>query len=246
MWKSSIWLIKKELKFHSGAFLLTMLAAAFIGLITIPLFDLFARQMYGGEDIFYSKFVHDLIFLGILPSFSALFMSGPYLTFRTIKEDPFGKRIGFYRALPIPISVIALSRIVFMLLTLLTMSIVFYTVLTIGIAEPFFQYVSVENWMIFIIAWFGYTLLFGSFNTFVEFGTNGKMLYLFSFVFLLIYIVLTLLFQHVYNVGIVESSFRLIEDYGWFAASISVLVGGSTCVIFYHILKKRLLTRDYV
>ncbi|WP_167577678.1 hypothetical protein [Ammoniphilus sp. YIM 78166] len=64
----------------------------------------------------------DILFVITTLSLGAIFMSGPYLSFRTIKEDPFNKRMAMLRSLPIPVSVLSLSRMIMMLITLIVTS----------------------------------------------------------------------------------------------------------------------------
>lgn len=245
MWKDSMWIVKKEFTFQRIAFFFTFLAAILFAFLTQPFIETLVIQDLNAFTSF-SYYYLDLIFIGLVPSFSTLFISSPYLSFKTIKEDPFGKRMGFYRALPIPISAIVLSRLLFMILTLVVMSITYYIVLTIRLSEQFFQYVTVEEWIIFILVWFGYSLVFGSFNTYIEFGTNGKMLYIMAGIFLVVFILILILFHQVIGMSVVDWSFLLIEKMRWMAACLSIIVGSFIFLMFYFILKKRLLTRDYV
>ncbi|WP_062048918.1 hypothetical protein [Bacillus sp. JCM 19034] len=246
MWKDSIWLVKKEFKFQRIAFFFTFLAAILFAYLTNPFFETFAIRDHSNEFSLFSHFYLDLIFIGLVPSLSTLFMSGPYLSLKTIKEDPFGKRIGFYRALPIPVNTIALSRLLFMVQTLVIMSLTFYIVLTIGLSEQFFQYVTLEEWIIFILVWFGYSLAFGSLNTYIEFGTSGKMLYIMAGVFLVVFILIMILFHQVIGMSVVDCILFLIGRMKWMVAGLSIMVGILICIMFYFILMKRLLTRDYM
>jgi len=185
MWKQSWWLTKKEMKYNGYAFIFT-------GLVTI-LFGLWASMPLhqAVQQVFVSlnhSIVLDVIFVGLTPAFAALFMSVPYLSFRTIKEDPFSKRMAFYRVLPISIHVLSMSRMMLMLITLLIMSSLFYLTLTVALPEQFYEYMTVYEFVIFILLWLGYAFALGGSNTVIEFGTNGKFLFIVPFICMMYWI----------------------------------------------------------
>src|SRR5690606_6010146 len=107
----------------------------------------------------------------------------PYMSFAAFKEDPFNKRMAMYRSLPISLHAIVLSRTLLMLTTLFLVSTVFYLVLTLGLVNvtDFFTYISPLEYGYFIVFWGGYALALGGYNTFIEYGTNGKILHLASY-----------------------------------------------------------------
>lgn len=246
MWKDSWWLAKQEIKFQWPAFISTLMVTLIIALLTVSLLNQYVSKTFEWQDIYFNYWVLDLIFIGITPSFAALFMSSPYLSVRTIKEDPFGKRMEVYRSLPIPIEVLSKSRILLMFATLFVMSTAFYGTLLIALPASFYQHIPYTEFVIFILIWFGYAMGLGVLNTYIEFGTNGKILFLFPVIFLVLFFLLSFFMYNVAGYSIVEGSLLLIREFGWFAAVISLLFGFLGCYTINKLLKKRFLTRDYV
>src|SRR5690606_7154425 len=144
--------------------------------------------------------------------------------------------------------VLSTSRIFFMLLTLFIMSTAFYLVMFAGFgySETFKQYVSNQEFLKFILIWIGYSMAVGGFNTYIEFGTNGKVLFIFSPIIMILLFVTIFLFYQLTGMGIVEWTLILAKGYGWLAVGISLLCGVLGCFLAYKLLKHRLLRRDYL
>ncbi|ARK30419.1 hypothetical protein [Halalkalibacter krulwichiae] len=240
MWMQTWWLVKKEMINKAGSIFLTALFVMLVGVITATMLGQFIEGQRSNQ------FLLDLIFIGITPSFAALVMSGPYLTFQTIKTDPFTKVMGFYRSLAIPFRVLVLSRTVFMLFTLVAMSAVYYLTIFLRLQVSFIALFEVSNYLMFALFWFGYALALGGINSFIEYGTSGKMLYIFSFVMTISVVAFVLLFSLTFHVGFVELSIRLLEQYQWYAVCLSLVLGCLGFTLWYKLLYIRLGTRDYV
>ena len=246
MWKEAWWLVGKEMKFQWRAFVSTGIATVFISLIVVSSFVPYAGDFNGQSALVQHWFLIDLIFVGITPAFAALFMSSPYLSVRTIKEDPFGKRMAVYRSLPIPIDVLSRSRVLLMLITLVIMSTLFYGTFLILLPDSIFAVISIREIVLFILTWFGYAAAMGGLNAYIEFGTNGKVLWIFPFIFMLLFLAAEIVFHQMVDSGIVEWSLFLVRDYGLPAVVISLLLGILGCIATNIMLKKRLLKKDYV
>ncbi|SHN30496.1 hypothetical protein [Gracilibacillus kekensis] len=246
MWKDSWWLAKKELSFQFPGILLTLLATIIIAFFTVPQLDALVREMYSNETLYWNPFLLDLIFLGVTPSFSALFVWGPYLSLRTIKEDPFGKRMALYRSLPISMDVLIRSRILSMLVIFIIMSSAFYTIIFLMLPDSFFYNVEASQFLRFALTWFGYALVLGSVNTYIEFGTNGRVLYIFPLLFLIVIVLVRVACSNIWNMGVVEASILLVSRYSNIIVIATIILGVLGCVTISRMLKKRLLTRDFI
>lgn len=244
MWKNAWWLTKKEINMQLSGILVTFIVAIFIGFLTTSYLYTLVQSMFVNQEAHLNFFILDLIFLGITPTFAAVFMSKHYLQFQTMKSDPFGKRLAMYRSMPISIDILTLSRILFMLIILFINSLLFYVV--IYIALPGDVYLDQKLLLAFSLFWFGYALMLGGVNTFMESGTNGKILFLYSFSFLAFLVILIIFVQHNWSISIVEASILLVSNYPVISVIISLICGISGCIIITKILKKRLLVRDYV
>ncbi|MBU9723841.1 MULTISPECIES: hypothetical protein [Bacillaceae] len=246
MVKQAFWFAKKELKYHVTAMISTALFVVFVGIIAALHLEDAVHTIFVSDTTTYSRFVLDFLFIGLTPTFGAIFFAKPYLTFRTIKEDPYGKRMAFFRALPIPVKTLALSRTIIMLTTLVTLSIVFYTTITITVQTSFFTILSPEKYIIFILIWFGFALMLAGFNPFVEYGTSGKALFIIPSIVLIPIIITIIVIYQIFDLGIVETVFLAIDKLGWIVAVIAILLGILGSYIWNKLLTKRLLKRDYL
>ncbi|MGO4886600.1 hypothetical protein ACJ2A9_02490 [Anaerobacillus sp. MEB173] len=246
MFQQAFWLAKKELKAQWIAISLTLLATIFIAIFSSILLDQSVRKLFGDEMMFYNHTLLDIIFLVLTPSFAAIFMSRPYLNFQTVKDDPFSKRMALLRSLPIPIPTLSLSRILLMVGTLLMMSFAFYLTITIVLPGHFFELLTPVEYLIFILFWFGYALAIGGINPFIEYGTNGKILHIVPWAFIVVFFVTVFIFYNLVDQGIVETVLVLIKSHGWPLAIISLLVGVWGSYIWNKFLTIRLSKRDYL
>lgn len=244
-WRSTWWLTKKELKYNRVYFFLTFIMVLFFSLITSSLLEQLAGQELG-RNVFLRHFPLDAIFMVLMVSSGILFISTPYLSFRTIKEDPFSKRMALYRSLPIPLDVLSRSRMLMMIVILLVFSTVFFTVIYFGVDDGFFLLLPKSEYIPFALLWIGFTLFFNAINPVVEFGTSGKFLYIYSCFLFFLFPMLKLTFFLTVGKGIVEWSLSITLKYGWTASIISLVIGGLAIYLWHSVLKKRLLNRDYV
>lgn len=245
MLKQAFWLAKKEIKYHRLSLLFTLLVTIFFALITSVLLDESVQKTFGPDIMHYNFFLLDVIFFIFTVSLSANFMSGPYLSFRAIKEDPFSKRMAMLRTLPIPVPVLSLSRILMMLMTLLVLSSVFYGTLAIALPEQFFQHIGPVEFVVFILFWFGCALILGGLNPFIEYGTSGKVLHLTPYIYFVIMAVIFTAFYQLFDIGLVEMILLGVKSNGWTLALFSLLPGIVACFLWNKILTIRLLKRDY-
>lgn len=246
--KDAVWLAKQDYEHQWIAailtFLVSILFGGVVGLILAESGDFVLKV----NDISGNRFLLDFIFIGLAPSFAALFMSKPYLSYRVAKHDPYGKRMAVLRSLPIPVSVLALSRTILMLSTLFLMSLGFYgTMATVFFSlNGFLKVMTVGEFIIFILVWFGFMLALGGVNPYVEYGTNGRVLHIFPFVFIFLLILIIAVFYSYFKQGIVEASLDLVKNIGWPIAALSIVIGGICAYLWNKLLKNRLENRDYL
>lgn len=246
MYKQAWWLARQDLKQSIFPFIITIIATiVFAGFASLIL-DQSIRYMFDSGDEYYSFFVMDFMFFILTPSLAAIFMSKPYLSFRTIKEDPFSKIMAFYRALPIPVKVISLSRTFIMLVTVFIMGTTYFCTIYVLLRGDIFQFVHKSEFIVLFLIWFGYSLAIGGVNTFIEYGTNGKMLHVLPYIFIGIFIVVAFIFHYFFQIGIVEWTLHLAMNIGWPIVILSFVIGVLGCYFWYKMLTARLLTRDYL
>src|SRR5699024_895317 len=244
MWKDAWWLTKKEINMQLSGILVTFIVAIFIGFLTTSYLYTLVQSMFVNQEAHLNFFILDLIFLGITPTFAAVFMSKHYLQFQTMKSDPFGKRLAMYRSMPISIDILTLSRILFMLIILFINSLLFYVV--IYIALPGDVYLDQKLLLAFSLFWFGYALMLGGVNTFMESGTNCEIFFLYSFSLLAFPFIPIIFGPYNWAISILKTSILTGSKSPLISIIISLICSINGCIIITKILKKRLLVRDYV
>lgn len=225
-----------------------MFMAFIFGLLAAMTLEQLAVMESDGDIVFSNRLVLDVIFLGLTPSFAALLVSTPYLRLRTIWEDPFTKRMAFYRSLPIPLNVLAMSRTMLTLMVFIIMLTVFYTTMYVSLvlSGRFLSDVAPAEFMMFVLFWVGYALLLSGGNTFIESGTNGKMLHLFPFINMLVLLLVIAVTYHLSKKGIVEWALIFVQYSGWLGVLAALLSGMAGCYVWHIVLTRRLSTRDYL
>ncbi|WP_018932183.1 hypothetical protein [Gracilibacillus lacisalsi] len=258
MWKNSWWIAKRELKMQIPGIILTLLFTIFIGIIITPTFylniiNLFedagiygSRLVFEGHTVYIDSILIDAIFLGFTPCLSALFMWGPYVSLRAIKEDPFGKRLAVYRSLPVSTEVLTLSRILFMLVIFVLFSAAFYLTITISVPNSIFIHLEYHQFLAFVLFWIGYALVIGSLNPYIESGTNGKVLYIYSFIMMVCLILVLFLVHQVWNTSIVNTTILLLTRAPVIPVIVSLTCGILGVITMAKLLNKRLSERDYL
>ncbi|WP_071392640.1 hypothetical protein [Bacillus tuaregi] len=248
MWKEAVWLAKKEYQYQWLAFFGTFIASLVLGgivglMLTGPSGDGFAEF-----SVYLHRFILDLFFIGIAPSLATFFMAKPYLSFQNARQNPYGKRMAVLRSLPVPASVLSLSRILLMLSTLVIMSLAFYgmmgTVLY-GYMGTLFDTLTFGGYVVFGFFWFGFAMAVGGMNPYIEYGMKGTMLHVLPYLYMALFAVVEVILL-MNRVGIVEKSFELIKWAGWPAAVISLILGALCCFGWNKLLKNRLENRDYL
>ena len=246
MVKDAWWLAKKELQFNKIPLAFSMLVTIFFGAMASLEFTQTIQNVVNPESAKDNFLFIDILFVLVTPALAAIFMASPYLSYRAIKEDPFSKRMAFYRSLPIPVEALALSRMMVMVVTLLMLSFVFYGTIILATYDQLFELVTIKEFAIFITIWLGYALTLGGMNPYIEYGTNGKVLHLFPYIFFTIVGVGAFLIYFILGIGIVETTLSLSINIGWSISLFFLIIGLLGFSFWNSLLTKRLSTKDYV
>jgi hypothetical protein len=244
--KDAWWLARKELFYYKMPLGFSAIVTILFAALTSLSLEQSLENVFN-PDITHDQFIFvDGIFVLITPALAAIFMAGPYLSFRAMKEDPFSKRMAFFRSLPIPAKVLSLSRTMMMVITLFLLSLVFYTTITFVLHDQLFDYMTVPQYLTFIGIWLGYAAAVGGFNPYIEYGTNGKVLHAVPYVLIVLLTGIALVFYKLVGKGIVESTVSLSITIGWPIAILFFIIGIAGCITWNRLLTKRLAKRDYV
>ena len=247
--KDAIWLAKMEYKHHWTAAILTFLFSLFIGMAIGLLLSGSESIVLEVNSTSMNRFFLDFIFIGMAPSLATLFLSKPYISYQVAKDDPYGKRMAVLRSLPIPVSVLALSRTILVISNVVVMSIALYgamSAVVIFYSNSFLDIITMGEWVTFIFVWVGFMLAAGGINPYIEYGTSGKFLHVFPFVYMALFIMVEAVFYLSFKQAIVETSFELVKNIGWPLAVASILIGSICCYGWNNLLKNRLQNRDYL
>ncbi len=245
MYKRAFKLVKTEIRMLFPAYILTFAVTVLLGLFSITFLKELINTLAGYQNHFNGVSV-DILFVFLSPCLSIVFLSSPYLSLKTLKEDPFGKRIALFRTMPVPIKVLTKSRMLLMLITLLILSTTFYTTIVIGIRDIYHLVFTTQQLVSFLLFWFGFSLTIGGLNVYIESGTNGKMLYIFSFLYSLTIVSFIIVFNLNTKNSVVEKVAEWTQQYDWMPSVVMIIIGLLSYNIWGIILQKRLSKRDYL
>lgn len=247
MFQDAFWLATQEYKYHWLGLISTLMTGIVLGALTglILLNDGAGLRV---NSVLVNQFIVDLLFIGMAPSFATLFMSKPYLSYKEAKQNPYAKRMAVLRTLPISVSVLAFSRILFMLMTLVIMSLAFYGMMAIVLFlySDGGDFSGVGEFVIFMCVWFGFMLAVGGISPYIEYGADAKWIHILSYVYMALFILFEVALYNLFGIGIVEKSILLIKNIGWPLAAASLLTGAICCYGWKTALQRRLENRDYI
>ncbi|QHS21743.1 hypothetical protein GWK91_01745 [Virgibacillus sp. MSP4-1] len=249
MLKDAIWLATNEYKQNITAVFITFFASSLLGFILGGTFtnpDPFIIKIRSTS---VTPYLFDFMIIGTAPAFSSLFMSKPYLSYKSARKNPYLKQMAVLRTLPITLSALALSRILFMILTLLTMSLAFFGSIGILIAV-FPDYVltlfTISELILLMIVWFGFMLAVGGLSPFLEYGTSGKALHIIPFIYVAIITIAIIVFYQYFSSGIAENIIGLVKTVGWPVALFSMTIGIAGCLGWNRLLQQRMANKDFL
>ncbi|HLU23537.1 MAG TPA: hypothetical protein VKZ77_13815 [Bacillaceae bacterium] len=248
MLNDAIWLAKKEFKQHWIAVVFTFLFSMIIGSMVGIILSGTEAFIIEINDSSITYYMLDFIIIGVAPGFGAIYMAKPYLSYKAAVEEPYGKRMAVLRSLPISISAIALSRTLVMLVILALNTIaLFGTAATVLIyTDTFSEFMSVGEYVAFVVLWFGVMLALGGMSPFMENGLKGRYLYIVPFIYIILFIILIFSYYPSIKKGIIDSSIDFIHNGGWYISLLSLIIGIIFCYAWHQLLKRRLTNRDYV
>ncbi|MEK8127190.1 hypothetical protein WMW72_04610 [Paenibacillus filicis] len=175
-----------ELLHKPVAVLLTALFSGFMGYAC----GLSAAVSLGGkfpgfnsERIFHlGLFYPDFLLLAVLPALGTLTFSKEYWSWTMFNDEPFLKRLQFYRMWAIPVKVIAWSRMLHMLLCLGAALLCFLSLFIWGSWPVLSSQISILEYTAYLFVWVCYAVALNGINPFMEFGSNGKIVTIASLV----------------------------------------------------------------
>ncbi|GAA5344105.1 hypothetical protein [Planifilum fimeticola] len=169
---------------------LTELRRRWIGLAGGLLFALFLGLMFGvllngyirdPETANMNDLMVDYLLIAVLPVMGTAF-SREYLSWSSLKKDPFLKRLGFLRMWPIPLSVIVWSRLIYSLISYVAGTLALFAAMTAVGWNGYVSQWGLPLYGFFLLFWFGYGLTLCGLFTCLEFGIRFKTYTVISFI----------------------------------------------------------------
>lgn len=189
--------LKRELPAYVFAFVLTVL------------FGLFSATFFINKDFNISL---DIFYLLLIPVIG-LAQSRAYFSYRYLISDPFTQRLFFLQSLPISVNAIVLSR--FLLLGLSHIgNLSLFLVLPYIAAESYRALLSPGQFILFMLIWFGYSLILGSMYHYLELSTSGQTLFWWGFgltLFLAVIVLVVSTILQAFDTSIVLFTLRLAQ-----------------------------------
>lgn len=193
-WQDAWYIFRSEMRQSWMGVLFTLLFFSYFGLITMPNFIEMMVQEDPNTDI---GWITDFLYLTITPIMSFLMNRSIY---RCRTDDPFTKRLAYYKTMPISLNAIVIARMLQMFAVLITVGTFFYS-LQYALADRLRELLSIEQYLIFVFIWIGYSITIGCVYIYFEQAHSGRVYFNISLLFFVPYIILGILLW-VYRPGI--------------------------------------------
>lgn len=157
-------------------------------------------------------------------------------------QDPFTKRLAFFRSLPIPVSELVRSRVVSMFFMLLILTPLFFLPAYL-VPGSLRAAVAFPDYLIFVLFWLGYALLVAGIHIVEEMTFSGRTLFIGQLITIPVLFGILIAF-YVLNESLAYSVMNLVQSYGFLPAAISLLIGAAALVVGVRVTERRLARRD--
>lgn len=232
-----------ELKPKSASLLATFLMPAMIGY----LFGQSVVQTVHGQmeprlfNLFYSA---DLVIMAVLPALGTLYFSKEYMSWSMLSDEPFLKKLKFYRMWAIPLRVVVWSRMINMLICLVG-GIIGFVALFVATSWPAVsQHWDLGTYLCYLSVWLGYAVAMNGMNPYMEFALSGRRLLFVTFAAVIAFVVLVSLAQWLLGMPIYVWVMEVVEQAPVRTAGLSLVAGFAGLWLFKSILTSRLTHRD--
>ncbi len=234
-----------ELKHRYIALLANVLFSALIGFVLAH--DMV--RVLGGDERGSMQpgvsFPVDLWLIAVVPALGVLAFSREYISFGYLmSEEPFLKRLRFYRMWAIPLKVVAWSRMLYMLMCLGISLLACVSVFVAFSGPALLGLLSVEEYAAFVLVWVGYAFAVSGINPYLEFGTNGKAILIGSFAALFLIIAGVVMFYLYFGKSVYFWVLELVRGNPPAAMILSVLMAVLGVAGFQRALIYRLARKD--
>ncbi|MBM7566082.1 hypothetical protein [Paenibacillus sacheonensis] len=234
-WQGAMALLRFEGRQSWIGLLITIAFYTYVNVIMLPVLQELLTSEGGGG----FGWIGDFLYLTILPMMGFVMNRS---MFRYWIQDPYTRKLAYWRTMPIGWDAIVLSR---MLQHVIVMTFVaaYYFVLQYVLLGAIRELLSPGEYVLYALTWYGYALMAGATYVFFEQTVRGKTYLAVCFGYVLVFVLLELLLRATDT----ELLFRSIEEarghrFAWPAVSL-VLGAGATALIGFSI-RKRLAKRS--
>lgn len=185
-WQGAWHIFRYEMRQSWIGILITMLFFAYLSLIMIPGLNELLAQEQSDTNI---GWLADFLYLTLLPIMSFLMNRS---VFRHRTDDPFTRKLAYLKTMPISMNAIVISRMMLMISVLIPVSAFFFT-LQYLLTEKLNEMLSIDQYLIFVFIWIGYSIITGCAFVYVEQAYSGKVYFFFSMASMVLYLIMAAL-----------------------------------------------------
>ncbi|MCQ6559332.1 hypothetical protein [Paenibacillus mendelii] len=235
-WQGAWRLYQHEIRHSWVGIILSIVFFAYIAIVSSPIFSEFFAERNDPKQAW--MWLVDFLYLTILPNMGFIMNR---VMFRYWQNDPYTRKIAYWRTLPIGLVTIVIARMIQLVTTLLVVG-AFYFILQYVLVSDLRETLNLGQYILFAGFWFGYSWTMSSAYMYFEQAYNGKVYLIICFCFIVVYILIILAcwwgdFQPV------RESLGLAQNNNPIGAIVMVLIGAATMLASGHIIRKRLETR---
>jgi hypothetical protein len=219
---------------------MNMFASVLIALVAVEALMRFERDDLSPDNVLTFLNVADLLLLAALPALGALSFSREYMSWNSLTDEPFLKRLRFYRMWAIPLPVIAWSRMLYMLLCFVVSMTVFVIVFVAVGWTVLSDTRPIAHLLSFALVWTGYAAAICGLHPFLEYGAKAKMIHVVSIGMVVVIIGADLLLNYLLNKPVILQVLDMVNRNPFWPAAISLCAGVIGIIAFQRGLVRRL------
>lgn len=237
VWKGAWYLAKHELYKDRWKSLISLAFIGYLLLFSVPLFS----EALSDEDAAALNWATDFIYLSLLPCLGFLMNQ---TMVRYWKNNAYTQKMAQWRTLPISSKQIALGRLIQLTIVLFAALFIFFALQYISVRMMGTE-ILISHFVSYALFWFGYSLAIAATYVYFEVGHSGKTYLFMSFVYIFIFLLISIGLA-VFKVGnVVLASLQAIERGNGWIVLIALAIGILTLFVGTKLIEKRLENRSY-
>ena len=189
----------------------------------------------------------DVLIVMILPFLGSLYLSREYFAFNTmVSNEPFVKRLQFYRMWAIPLQTIAWSRMFYMMICLAVSFIGFLLTFITITWSSYSQLWGIGNYVIFIIVLISFAVALGGLTPYFEFAAKGNKILIGQTLYMLLALFLAIMSNVLTKRPLHLWIIQLTDSYSWIVAGIAVSIAVLGIILFQRLLVSGLQRKEFM